>query len=147
MLIWGKDYNFAPDFLFVQQTDVLMKKFVLLLIVLIGTLKVRADSFSFLTFETTDGEKISVAVDESLTLTISGTTLTSGSESFSLSNLSKMYFSNTDETTSIRETTDAALEEAVTIYNLQGHKVSKGQMRKGAYIIRTKDKTYKLIVK
>ena len=123
-----------------------MKKIGLLFMTLALTLLSYANGYTFLTFETTDGEKASVAV-ESLTLTISGTTLTTGSESFTLSNLSKMYFSNTDETTSIREITDAALEEAVIIYDLQGHKVSKEQMRKGAYIISTKDKTYKIVVK
>ena len=120
-----------------------MKKIGLLFMTLALTLLSYANGYTFLTFETTDGEKASVAV-ESLTLTISGTTLTTGSESFTLS---KMYFSNTDETTSIREITDAALEEAVIIYDLQGHKVSKEQMRKGAYIISTKDKTYKIVVK
>lgn len=123
-----------------------MKKIVLFLMALAATLLSYANDYTFLTFETTDGEKASVAV-EFLTLTISGTTLVVGSQSFTLSNLSKMYFSNTDETTTIREITDAMLDEATDIYDLKGHKVTKEQMRMGVYIIRTKDKTYKLIVR
>ena len=54
-----------------------MKKFLLLLTVLVGTLKAQAGDYTYLTFETTDGAKASVAV-EGLSLTISGTTLTAG---------------------------------------------------------------------
>lgn len=124
-----------------------MKKIVLLLMTLIGTLKAQADSYSYLTFETTDGAKVSVAMEESMTLSISGTTLTVGTESFTLTNLSKMYFSTTDETTGIEEITSATIDDATDIYDLQGHKVTKEQMRKGVYIVKTKDRTYKLVVK
>ena len=128
-----------------------MKKIVLLLMTLVGALAVQAeDTYTYLTFETTDGVKASVPVS-SLTLTISGNTLTAGSESFTLSNLSKMYFSNDDETTAINEIdysqTDDLLSESTDIYDLQGHKISREQMRKGIYIIKTKSKTYKMIVK
>ena len=128
-----------------------MKKIVLLLMTLVGALAVQAeDTYTYLTFETTDGVKASVPVS-SLTLTISGNTLTAGSESFILSNLSKMYFSNDDQTTAINEIdysqTDDLLSESTDIYDLQGHKISREQMRKGIYIIKTKSKTYKMIVK
>ncbi len=54
----------------------------------------------YLTFETTDGAKVSVAT-EALTLTINGTTLTAGQQTFNLTSLAKMYFSDTDETAGI----------------------------------------------
>ena len=128
-----------------------MKKIVLLLMTLVGALAVQAeDTYTYLTFDTTDGVKASVPVS-SLTLTISGNTLTAGSESFTLSNLSKMYFSNDEQTTAINEIdysqTDDLLSESTDIYDLQGHKISREQMRKGIYIIKTKSKTYKMIVK
>ena len=123
-----------------------MKKFLLLMMALVGALNVQADDYAYLTFETTDGEKASVAVS-SLTLTISGNTLTAGSETFTISNLSKMYFSNSDETTGIEEITTATLDESTDIYDLQGHKVTKAQMKKGVYIVKTKEKTYKIAVK
>lgn len=124
-----------------------MKKLFLLLTVLVTTLTVQAEGYTYLTFETTDGAKASVSV-ENLTLTISGTTLTAGSQQFTLSNLSKMYFSTSDETaTGIEEITSASIEEATDIYDLQGHKVSKEQMRKGVYIVKTKSRTYKMVVR
>jgi hypothetical protein len=124
-----------------------MKKILLLLTLMVGTLTAQADNYTYLTFETTDGAKASVAV-ENLTLTISGTTLTAGSQQFTLSNLSKMYFSTADETTTgIEEVTAATLDEATDIYDLQGHKISKEQMRKGVYIVKTKNRTYKMVVR
>lgn len=127
--------------------NTMMKKIFILLTVLLATLTVQAEGYTYLTFETTDGAKASVAVGN-LTLTISGTTLTAGSQQFTLSNLSKMYFSTSDETaTGIEEINSAAIEEATDIYDLQGHKVSKEQMKKGVYIVKTKSRTYKMVVR
>ncbi len=124
-----------------------MKKLFLLLTVLVTTLTAQAEGYTYLTFETTDGAKASVAV-ENLTLTINGTTLTAGSQQFTLSNLSKMYFSTSDETaTGIEEINSASIEEATDIYDLQGHKVSKEQMKKGVYIVKTNSRTYKMVVR
>ena len=123
-----------------------MKKFILFLTIMVGTLTAQAEDYTYLTFETTDGAKASVAVAD-LTLAISGTTLTAGTQSFTLSNLSKMYFSNTDETTGIEAITSATLDEATDIYDLQGHKVTKAQMQKGVYIVKTKNRTYKIVMK
>lgn len=114
---------------------------------MMGTLAIYADDYTYLTFETTDGAKASVSV-ENMTLTISGTTLTAGSQSFTLSNLSKMYFSTSDETTTgIKEFTNVTLDEVTDIYDLQGHKVTKEQMRKGVYLVKTKNRTYKIVVR
>ena len=124
-----------------------MKKILLLLTMLVGAMTAQAEDYTYLTFETTDGAKASVSVASDVTLTISGTTLTVGSQSFTLTNLSKMYFSNTDETTGIEEITSATLDEATDIYDLQGHKVSKDQMRRGVYIVKTNSRTYKMVVK
>ena len=127
--------------------NTMMKKIFILLTVLLATLTAQAEGYTYLTFETTDGAKASVAV-ENLTLTISGTTLTAGSQQFTLSNLSKMYFSTSDETaTGIEEINSAAIEEANDIYDLQGHKVSKEQMKKGVYIVKTNSRTYKMVVR
>lgn len=123
-----------------------MKKIVLLLMAWVGAQYVLADDYAYLTFETTDGAKASVAVT-ALTMTVSGKTLTAGSQTFELENLSKMYFSNVDETTGIEEVTSATLEEATDIYDLQGHRVDKTQMRQGVYIVKTKSRTYKMVVR
>ena len=126
--------------------SITMRKVLLTLLMAVGVLVARADGYAYLTFETADGAKASVAV-ESLALSISGTTLTAGTQSFNLSNLTKMYFSNADETTGTEEVTDATLDEAAEIYDLQGRTVSREQMKKGAYIIKTKQKTYKIVVR
>ena len=123
-----------------------MKKSVVILMVMVGAVQVQAEEYAYLTFETTDGARVSVDVS-SLTLTISGNTLTAGSQTFTLSNLSKMYFSNSDETTAIEAISSDALDEETDIYDLQGHQVTKDQMRRGVYIVKTKTKTYKMIVK
>ena len=124
-----------------------MKKIILFMTMMVGVLTTHADSYTYLTFETTDGAKASVSVSD-LTLTISGTTLTAGTQSFTLTNLSKMYFSTSDETTTgIEEITSATLDEATDIYDLQGHRVTKAQMRRGVYIVKTKSRTYKMVVR
>ena len=124
-----------------------MKKIILFMTMMVGVLTAHADSYTFLTFESTDGAKASVSVSD-MTLTISGTTLTAGTQSFTLTNLSKMYFSTSDETTTgISEVMKADLDEATDIYDLQGHKVTKAQMRRGVYIVKTKSRTYKMVVR
>lgn len=124
-----------------------MKKIILFMTMMVGVLTAHADSYTYLTFETTDGAKASVSVSD-LTLTISGTTLTAGTQSFTLTNLSKMYFSTSDETTTgIEKITSATLDEATDIYDLQGHRVTKAQMRRGVYIVKTKSRTYKMVVR
>jgi len=128
-----------------------MKKVLLTLAVLMGTMTAQADDYSYLTFELTDGAKASVEIT-SLTLTISGNTLTAGDQTFTLENLSKMYFSTTDETaqgtaTGISETMKADLDEATEIYDLQGHRVSRDQMRRGVYIIKSSKGTYKVNIR
>ena len=126
-----------------------MKKYVLLLMAWVGTLTIQADNYTYLTFETTDGAKASVAV-ESLRLSISGTTLTAGSQTFTLSNLSKMYFSTTDETTTgISEELSVNSEEyaTATFYDLHGKVVDKSQLSKGVYIVKTKQGTHKIVLR
>jgi ethanolamine utilization protein EutA (predicted chaperonin) len=127
----------------------MMKKIALLFIALVGALSMQAEeAYAYLTFETTDGTKVSVSAS-SLTISISGTTLTTGDQQFTLTNLSKMYFSTSDESTAtgIDSVVDDTLDEATEIYDLQGHKISKAQMQKGVYIVKAKDKTYKIAVK
>lgn len=125
-----------------------MKKIVLLFMTLVGALAVQAEeTYTYLTFETTDGAKTSVPAT-GLSLKINGNTLTAGSQQFTLSNLSKMYFSASDESaTGIEGITSETPDEDADIYDLQGHKVTKAQMKKGVYIVKTKERTYKIMVK
>ena len=114
-----------------------MKKILLLLTMLVGAMTAQAEDYTYLTFETTDGAKASVSVASDVTLTISGTTLTVGSQSFTLTNLSKMYFSTTDETgTTGIETIDNGQLTIDNAYDLSGRRVA--QPSKGLYIINGK---------
>lgn len=128
-----------------------MKKLLWTVLMLAGMLPTLANDYPYLTFELTDGAKASVSV-KSLTLTIKGTTLTVGEQTFVLSNLSKMYFSATDETTRGEnaiddvKTNDSLLDNA-EIYDLNGRRVTRDQMQKGVYIVKTKERTCKIVVK
>lgn len=115
---------------------------------LVGALSAQADEpYAYLVFEMNDGTKASVPAS-SLTLTFSGTTLTAGTQQFTLTNLKSMYFSASNEsTTGIGETDAAALDEATEIYDLKGHRVTREQMRRGVYIVKTKKGTSKIVVK
>ena len=123
-----------------------MKKLIVLLLMMIGTLTAHAADYTYLTFEMTDGAKVSVEAS-SLSITISGTTLTAGSQKFTLSNLSKMYFSTSNETTGIKAISAQELSDVTEIYDLNGRKVQKDQLRKGVYVIKTKSGTHKIAVK
>lgn len=126
-----------------------MKSFILGILMMVGTLPTMAESYPYLTFELTDGTKVSVSVS-SLTLTVNGTTLKAGSQTFTISNLSKMYFSSTDETsgvTAIDELTADDLE-GKEIYDLNGHKLDyNAQLPRGVYIVKSKNKTCKIVVR
>ena len=124
-----------------------MKKKLLLLTALMGTLTALAVDYPSLTIELTDGTKASIAVSSNVPLNFDGTTLTIGSESFTLTNLSKMYFSTTSETTGIAEAQTISDDEVEAIYDLSGHQVTKEQMRRGVYIIKTRKGTSKVTVK
>ena len=127
-----------------------MKKIALLLMTLVGGgLAVQADdNYTYLTFETTDGAKVSVSVSSlPVTINLDNSTLAIGNETFALADLSKMYFSTQSETTGIQEISSATIDEAADIYDLQGHKVTKAQMKKGVYIVKTNSKTYKIIMR
>jgi hypothetical protein len=125
-----------------------MKKALFILMAMMGALTANAVDYPYLTFELTDGSKASVSVTSDATLTFSGTTLTIGSESFTLTNLSKMYFSASDETaTGITSLQTADDDEIEAIYDLQGHQVTREQMRRGIYIIKTKNGTSKVSVR
>lgn len=124
-----------------------MKKLLsLLLAIMPWTFSAQAGEYPYLTFETTDGAKVSVPAS-SLTVTISGTTLTAGSQSFVLSNLSKMYFTSSDQTTGIQSVTATEVDEAAEIYDLNGRKVSKSRLKRGVYVIKSKSGNYKIAVK
>ena len=127
----------------------LLKKMGMMVTFALLSTSAMADEFHYLTFETTDGAKASVEIS-SLSITIDGTTLMAGNQTFVLSNLSRMYFSVSDETSSatgIRQLDNQNSQEILAVYDLQGHKIAKEQMKKGVYIVKTQNGTYKIASK
>ena len=130
-----------------------MKKILLFVLLMIGTCASYADDYTYpyLVFETADGTKTSVAVTE-MTITIADGQLSVGGQTFSLSDLSKMYFSTT--TTGIANV-NVDDNSFVDVYDLNGRKVLSNsqlsilnsQLPKGIYIVKSGSKTYKIAVK
>ncbi len=125
-----------------------MKTKVLTLLLLLVAMMVQAADYPYLTFETTDGAKTSVSVT-SLSISIADGKLTVGGQTFDLSSLSKMYFSTASETTdiSVVKNSQLVIDDDAEIYDLQGRKVSKDQMRHGIYVVKTKNGTFKVNMK
>jgi hypothetical protein len=119
-------------------------------LVIAGTLSAMADDYPYpyLTFESADGTKTSVS-STVLTISIQDGKLMVGSQEFTLADLSKMYFSTSDETTDgIGEVNITDLDKATDIYDLQGQKVDRKQMRNGhVYIVKSKSGTFKVVKK
>lgn len=118
----------------------------LLLVMTASLFTAHADEYAYLTFETTDGAKVSVPAS-SLSISLAGSTLTAGDHSFTLANLTKMYFSVSDQTTGIRSISAAEIDDTSEIYDLNGRKVNKSQMKKGVYVVKNKSGNYKIVVR
>lgn len=129
----------------------MMKKTILTLMMVIAAVTAQADDYDYpyLTFETTDGTVQTISVI-SLTIKIADGNLVAtngeGTQTFSLKDLSKMYFSS-EGTTAIHSIDNGQLTMDSEVYDLQGHRVTKDQMRRGVYIVKSKERTYKMIVK
>jgi hypothetical protein len=116
--------------------------------ILVGTMTAQAEDYTYLTFETTDGAKTSVDVSSlPVTINLENSTLTIGNQTFALADLSKMYFSKQSETTGIQEVSFISLDEETDIYDMHGLKVTKDQMRRGIYVMKTKQGTSKVSIK
>ena len=135
-------------------TENMKKKTIVLSALLAGVLPVVADTYDYLTFQTTGGEQVSVAV-ENLSLTVDGGHLVAtngeGSQTFQLSDLAKMYFSS--EPTAVTGVSQSATGK-VKVYDTTGAprgqypseadaigRLSKG----GVYIIKSEGETVKKV--
>ena len=122
-----------------------MKKSILILALFVGTITAQADDYPYLTFETNNGEKVSVEFSSDLSLVFSSTTLNVGNQkTFNLKDLKKMYFSPVSQTTGISTVTTDDYK-IYGYYDLQGRPVE--QPTKGIYVIKTSKGTKKVYVK
>ncbi len=135
----------------------IMKKLLLTLFLFAGTLAVSAYDYPYLTFQTSSGTETSVSV-ESLKMTISDGALVvtnaDGETQFTLSDLSKMYFSESPTSVAVTAADDVQAEE-VEVLSMAGISLGKyanatearKAMKSGVYVLKSKSQTIKIAVK
>lgn len=126
-----------------------MKRLAFVIVILAGVLTAKAVDYQYLTIEKTDGTTLTLtAVGLSISYSDGNLVATNGTEKATLTliDVTRMYFSNTGEATGIQGTV-ADTDGEVEIYDLNGRKISKADMRKGVYIIKRKGKATKIQVK
>ncbi len=106
-----------------------------------------ADEFGYMVFTLNDGTMKSITAS-GLTLSFTDGNLSakSGNNELTipLNSLKVMAFSK-NGVTAIGDT--MADDDSEEIYDLQGHRVTRAEMRKGVYIIKTKNRTYKVNIR
>ena len=123
-----------------------MKKLIVLLTMMVGTLVAQAYDYPYLTFEKANGTKTSVSTD-GLTIDLSSATLTAGGQTFSLADLSKMYFSTLNETAIAEVEASNDSDTNCRIFDLQGREISRDQMKQGVYIIKVQGENSSRVLK
>lgn len=125
-----------------------MRKYLFTLLLAVTGATAQAVPYRYLSFCTTDGAIASFPLD-GIDLAIEGNTLRVGEETLLIGNLSRMYFSDTDDTvTGIAQVqTTQAVDPSATVYDLHGKKVSASEMTSGVYLVKTQGKTCKIIVR
>ena len=130
-----------------------MRKVLVVFMLSVGWQMAQAEDYGYLTFETNSGTKTAVSVT-SLTLTVADgkliATNADGSLSFVLSDLSKMYFS----ASSTDIATIKAVNGEVEVYSLGGlyqgrfenSTVALSSLRRGVYIVKSEQGTFKVAV-
>ena len=131
--------------------------FIIFILCAAFSLSIQAGDYTYLAFRCNDGTEISLSVSN-LKITFSNGQLVAvnseTNQTFSLSDLNKMYFTNS-AITNIEEVLPTDLDTEVEIFTTSG--VIKGRynnlyqarqtLSKGVYIVKQSEKTYKIAVK
>jgi len=124
--------------------------------VLWGISTAQAYDFPYLTFQTASGTTTTVAV-EGMTITVADGQLVvqnaEGTQTFTLSTLSKMFFTDASDATGITDT--PAANEPVQVFTTGGLSMgtfdsldkAKAALKPGVYVIKSKSKTFKIAVR
>lgn len=133
-----------------------MKRLVLAGLIMIGALQVQAYDYSYLAFQNAEGATTFMAIEQ-LNISISDgkliVTNTDGSQTFQLTDLSKMFFTQTADLTGISNT--ETVNETVEVFTTGGLSLGKFQdintakvsLKPGLYIMKSKSKTTKIAVR
>ena len=137
-----------------------MRKLIVIITLLTVAGWAKAEDYGYLTFQMEDGTKTSINT-ESLVITFSDGKLIaqngSSQQTLTLTDLGKMYFSTTsaEGATTAISNTEADDDGEVEVFSLSG--ISKGTfdnlgkaktlLRPGAYIVKGRTKSFKIVVK
>ena len=135
----------------------IMKKLVFITLITLETLHAQAYDYPYLVFQNVAGTTTVIAV-ESLSIAISNGKLVAmnanGSQTFSLTDLSKMYFTRQADLNDISQISSSKDEqiEVFTIDNICLGKYlnineAKASLKPGLYIMKNKQKSYKIVIK
>lgn len=128
-----------------------MKRLFLGLLLALVSLAVQADDFRYMAFQTNDGTIRTITADGlQLTFDDEKLTATSGDQQviISLSELSKMYFTDTPAGIEAPVLSQNELDDNAVAYNLQGMCVGRLQAQpKGIYIVKVNGQRRKVILK
>jgi len=134
-----------------------MKKILTIMAALLIALSLQAYDYPYLSFQTTEGTVQSVSVNE-LIITFSNGQLvltnTDGSQTFSLSDLSYMFFSKEQNTTGVTRIEDVS-NQTVEVFTLNGLVIgrfeslqkAKAELKPGLYLIKSNGKTQKVVIR
>ena len=122
----------------------------------------RAEDYPYLMFQTTDGSTTAMAASE-LTITFSDGKLTvtnaESTQTLTLTDLSKMYFSTTDNANGIEDVNADGLtnlnQGPVEVFTLTGISIgkydtlqqAKSSLSQGIYVVKSASRTLKIAVK
>lgn len=134
-----------------------MKKLVLLLLAICLVNCVRAYDYPYLTFQTSDGSRMSLSATSLVMSVGEGNLIVTNSDLsqiFVLSNLTKMYFSTSAETTGVNSVENEVGGE-VEVFTLSGLSVGRfsgmkdAQMHlpRGIYVVKSSQGVHKIAVK
>lgn len=133
-----------------------MRKVLTVIMVLVGIATAMAYEYPFLTFQSNDGSSKTVSV-ESLSITVSNgqlvVTNADGTESFALTDLSKMYFSENGGSTVIANVDTG--NDHVDVFTISGMHLgtfqtvdaAKASLKPGLYVMKSNNKTLKTTVR
>ena len=133
-----------------------MKRQVLTALILTGAVAAQAADFQYLTIEKKDGTAVSLtAVGLDITYADGSMTATNGSETatLALTDVSRMFFSNSKETTAIAAIDDLLPEVPADVYSLSGRLVASGvtpadlRLPAGIYIVKQQKTNKKIQVR